>query len=343
MRPNDSISILIVDDVPENLRLLTTILRQRGYRVRPVRESVQALEIARNNPPDMILLDIKMPQLDGFQVCERLKAEAVTRDIPIIFISALNDSAAKIRALTGGGVDYITKPIQPEEVLARVETHLALRDLQRNLEAQVRQRTAELAQANEALQGEVKQRQRHEAEKSKLLDVVRHQSEQLRVMTLELLESRQAHVQNLSYVLNDQVLYNLDLLASNLRRVYDCLREVSGRTSRCRDAVAYLEASAKIVGQLQDVLSAFETDWHQDQPAFDTSLVTLSTREREVLHLIADGCTTSEIAQVLDLSVGTVYTYRSRIMQKLEIESSRDLLKYAIAHRVNLQVLEEEF
>jgi DNA-binding CsgD family transcriptional regulator len=190
----------------------------------------------------------------------------------------------------------------------------------------------------------MKQRQRHEAEKSKLLEVVRHQSEQLRVITLELLESRQAHVQNLSYVLNDQVLYNLDLLASNLRSMYDCLREIADSTSRCRDVLSYLGTSTEIVGQLQDVLATFEMDWHrQDQPAFDISLINLSVREREVLHLIADGCTTSEIAKILDLSMGTVYTYRSRIMQKLEIESSRDLLKYAIANRVNLQVLEEEF
>jgi DNA-binding response OmpR family regulator/DNA-binding CsgD family transcriptional regulator len=343
MRPNDGISILIIDDVPENLRLLTMILRQRGYQVHPVRESVQALEIAYSNPPDIILLDIKMPQLDGFQVCERFKADARTQDIPIIFISAIEDSAAKVRALTSGGVDYITKPIQAEEVLARVETHLALRDLRLHLEAQVARRTTELSEANTALRREVRRRQRHEAEKSKLLDVVRHQSEQLRAMTLELLESRQTHIQNLSYVLNDQVLDNFDVLASNLRRVYDCLQRVVDSAPQCRDVLSYVETSAEIIGQLQDVLAVFETDWHQDQPAFDTSLVTLSTREREVLHLIADGCTTSEIAQVLDLSMGTVYTYRSRIMQKLDIDSSRDLLKYAIAHRVNLQVLEEDF
>ena len=122
--------VLIVDDTPANLRLLSQMLAEQGYHVRPVPDGPLALAAVRAEPPDLILLDIRMPEMDGYQVCEQLKADARTRDIPIIFISALDATQDKVRAFHTGGVDYITKPFQAAEVLARVETHLALRRLQ---------------------------------------------------------------------------------------------------------------------------------------------------------------------------------------------------------------------
>lgn len=130
-------SILIVDDMPINLHLLTQILSRQGYQARPVDSGARALEAASARLPDLILLDIMMPEMDGYAVCQQLKADARTRDIPIIFLSALGDTTDKIKAFTAGGVDYITKPFQAEEVLARVQTHLALRALQTSLEQQV--------------------------------------------------------------------------------------------------------------------------------------------------------------------------------------------------------------
>ena len=126
--------ILIVDDTPANLHLLSGMLAEQGYRVRPVPDGSLALAAAQAEPPDLILLDIRMPEMDGYQVCEHLQADARTRDIPIIFISALDAIQDKVKAFTVGGVDYVTKPFQFEEVLARVETHLALRRLQRQLQ-----------------------------------------------------------------------------------------------------------------------------------------------------------------------------------------------------------------
>ena len=114
-------NILIVDDHPESLRLLSQILSQRGYKVRPTRDGKLALNFARSTPPDLILLDIMMPAMDGYQVCEQLKACPQTKDIPVIFISALNELFDKVKAFSLGGVDYITKPFQVEEVVARVE------------------------------------------------------------------------------------------------------------------------------------------------------------------------------------------------------------------------------
>jgi len=142
-------NILIVDDTPANLRLLSQMLAERGYHVRPVPDGSLALAAVQAEPPDLILLDIRMPGMNGYQVCEHLKADAQTCDIPIIFISALDAIQDKVRAFTVGGVDYVTKPLQVEEVLARVETHLALRKLQKQLQDANRKMAQELALAGE--------------------------------------------------------------------------------------------------------------------------------------------------------------------------------------------------
>lgn len=139
-------NILIVDDTPANLRLLSNMLAERGYKVRSVISGKMALTTARAAPPDLILLDIRMPEMDGYEVCEQLKADEDTHDIPIIFISALDAAQDKVKAFTVGGVDYVTKPFQLEEVLARVETHLALRNLQKSLQHQIIERDKLIAE-----------------------------------------------------------------------------------------------------------------------------------------------------------------------------------------------------
>jgi putative two-component system response regulator len=127
-------NIMVVDDTPANLKLLADMLGERGYEVRPLPSGKAALNAAAMDPPDLILLDINMPDMKGYEVCERLKADPLLRDIPVIFISALNEIEDKIQAFRHGGVDYITKPFQFEEVLARVETHLTLRRYQAALQ-----------------------------------------------------------------------------------------------------------------------------------------------------------------------------------------------------------------
>lgn len=126
-------SILIVDDTPANLNLLCEIIKEQGYKVRPVPNGALALRAAAACPPDLVLLDINMPGMDGFEVCERLKVDPLLKDIPVIFISALTDIEAKVKGFSVGGVDYITKPFQFEEVRARVATHLELRRQRRKL------------------------------------------------------------------------------------------------------------------------------------------------------------------------------------------------------------------
>jgi len=129
-------SILIVDDVLANLNLLSGILKDQGYKVRPAPSGILALQTAKHEPPDIILLDIHMPEMDGFEVCRRLKADPALADIPVLFISALSETEDKVRAFAEGGQDYITKPFHLEEVLARVNTHLELRRAHRELEKQ---------------------------------------------------------------------------------------------------------------------------------------------------------------------------------------------------------------
>ena len=129
----DREDILVVDDKPENIRLLSVMLKEQGYKVRKAIDGEMALQAVEIALPDLILLDITMPGLNGYQVCQHLKADQKTAEIPIVFISALDEVFDKVKAFAVGGVDYITKPLSEEEVLVRVETQLKIRRLQQEL------------------------------------------------------------------------------------------------------------------------------------------------------------------------------------------------------------------
>ena len=126
-------SVLVVDDTLENLRLLSKMLGDKGFEVRAVSSGRQALQAVEQDPPDLILLDINMPEMNGYEVCRQLKSQVVARDVPIIFLTAINDTSDKVRAFDAGAVDYITKPFQVEEVHVRVRTHVELRQANRAL------------------------------------------------------------------------------------------------------------------------------------------------------------------------------------------------------------------
>ena len=179
----DSGNILIVDDTPANLRLLADILAKQGHEIRPATNGNHALLAARTEPPDLILLDIRMPGMSGYDVCSELKDDPRTRNIPVIFISALDDVADKIKGFSLGGVDYITKPFQTEEVLARVKTHLTLQHLYKHFQHQ-----------NTQLQQEIQERQRTQEE---LTSYKQHLEELVEQRTNELQErNRQLEQKN---------------------------------------------------------------------------------------------------------------------------------------------------
>lgn len=140
-------NILIVDDTPDNLRLLSSMLSEQGYRIRLAPNGQRALSAIEKVPPDLILLDIMMPDMDGYEVCEKLKANKSTKDIPVIFISALSEEFEKTRAFSSGGVDYVTKPFFEKEVLARIQAHLELKRAREELVTLCNQ----LTEANEEL------------------------------------------------------------------------------------------------------------------------------------------------------------------------------------------------
>jgi two-component system sensor histidine kinase/response regulator len=155
--------ILIVDDTPQNLKVLSDFLRNKGYKVRPVPSGKLALRAAEISPPDLVLLDINMPEMNGYEVCEAFKAHPALKDIPVIFISALSETLDKVRAFNVGGIDYITKPFQFEEVQVRIRTHLALQQLNQNL-----------SQQNRALQTSLKRQQELEEQRDNLLHMIVH-------------------------------------------------------------------------------------------------------------------------------------------------------------------------
>lgn len=133
-------SVLIVDDLPNNVRLLSIMLTEKGYQVRKAINGQMALNTVRSLIPDLILLDINMPDLNGYQVCEQLKADEKTREIPVIFISALDDVFDKVKAFQVGGVDYISKPFQGEEVMARIENQLTICRQKKQLQNEIKER-----------------------------------------------------------------------------------------------------------------------------------------------------------------------------------------------------------
>lgn len=136
--------ILVVDDTPASLKLLTELLQAEGYEVRSAISGELALHAATINPPELILLDIRMPVMDGFEVCRRLKAQAETCDVPVIFVSSLSETNEKVEGFELGAVDFVTKPYQREELLIRVRTHLEMARLRNSLEFLVDERTNEL-------------------------------------------------------------------------------------------------------------------------------------------------------------------------------------------------------
>lgn len=163
---NCKADILVVDDTPDNLRLLIRILQKNGYKVRPVTNGSLALEAIKSSAPDLILLDIMMPDISGYELCQTLKAEPEFMEIPIIFLSALEEGINKAKAFEVGGCDYITKPFQVKEVLARVSNQLTVRSLQMELQ----EKNQKLTEQNVQMQQEITERKQVEQETKLLLE-----------------------------------------------------------------------------------------------------------------------------------------------------------------------------
>ena len=223
-------NILIVDDMPVNLSVVVDYLEEYGFGIRIARSGESALQRAQYDLPDLILLDVLMPGIDGFETCRRLKADTSTRDVPVIFMTALVNPEDKVKGFEVGAVDYVTKPLSHEEVLARITTHLRLRELTRTLEEQNRQ-----------------VQERAQVEKARLFQAVGQQREQLRVLTGKLTEVQEAERKQLAQELHDELGQMLTAISINLGAVQQELGQ-DPRT-RIRDR---LNETEQLVAQLLD-------------------------------------------------------------------------------------------
>ena len=322
--------VLIVDDNKANLSLLTDQLLAQGFQLMVAESGESALERVRFRRPDIILMDVRMPGIDGFETCRRLKADPTLAAVPVIFLSSLSDADDKIQGFQAGGVDYVAKPLDLTEVLLRLRTHLAMRHLQNalaqsnaDLEQRVAARTAEL-------QAEVARRTQSEAEKVLLLDAIRTQSEHLQSLGNQLLAQQSQRRADLSAEMNQQVFQDLSTLRSHLDTLLD--QDLAPKARHHAQSMDHLinhllNATQQVVAHLQEVSP--EESALQANP-----LLKLSEREREVLLLMVKRYSIDEIASLLHVTSSSVRTYRYRMLQKLDVADDTDLLRYARQYKL---------
>ncbi|MBP0017303.1 MAG: hybrid sensor histidine kinase/response regulator [Cyanobacteria bacterium SBLK] len=221
-------SILVIDDTPANLQVLMGLLSERGYEVCPMPSGTLALQgIHLDDYPDLILLDIQMPDLNGYEVCQKLKADERTREIPIIFISALDDLFDKVKAFEAGGIDYIAKPFQAEEVFLRVRTHLTLSRLQKKLKSKTEDQARQIREKNIILEDTVEQLEstNHKLEianQELKLNLEQLQSTQLQLVQNEKMATLGQLVAGVAHEINNPVVF----IDGNIHHALEYVRDL---------------------------------------------------------------------------------------------------------------------
>ncbi len=320
-------SILIVDDVPSNLQLLSNLLSEQGYKVYKVLDGTLALRSVNLKPPDLILLDIMMPGMDGYEVCSRLKADRQTQDIPIIFLSARDDELGKVKAFSVGGVDYITKPFQVNEVLARVKHQIQIRQLQRQLqqqnlqlqqevsdritaqtqlenlnqqlEIQVEQRTAQLKKRNEQLldlQGRLEkaltQEQSLNTLKSQLIATVSHEFN-TPLATIQLICEMQKNLIPQQYQLESDRYQQI--IAENINRI---MQVVDDTKLLAQGESGQIQCSFTVMN-LASFCQDFVQNWQLPQSSHVASFI---DQTQEPLQVLADPMLLNQLLKNLTMN-----------------------------------------
>ncbi len=290
-------TIMIVDDTPANLQLLLQVLLKNGHRVVAFTDSAQALGAAKNHPPDIILLDIRMPGMDGLETCRRLKADPELRDVPVLFISMINEPDKIVQAFAAGGADYVTKPFQPEEVLARVSTHLQLRRLLSKVKRQ-----------RDAVEKKVSQRTRELEQKNASLAQYIHQLEKTNVALDVLIRKFDAESTALAQKTVDELWMDIAPM----------LRELNELCSSDEQKV--------LVEMIQSRLAQAEPKI----PRLEDNQALLSKREQEVALLIAEGRSCTEVGQLLSIALRSVHSHCYSIRKKLGVPGKVNLKTFLI-------------
>ncbi len=328
-------TILIVDDNPQNLEVLLAYLQQTDYKVLAAESGSSALKQIVHIQPDIILLDVMMPEMDGFTVCRRLKTDPQTQDIPIIFTTVLGNTNNKVRGFEVGGVDYITKPINKVELLARLETHLALKQLRSTLQTQATQLEQDVQSRTAELQAEIAHREAQQRERNRLYELVKQQSKSLRAITQSFIDSQQQKQQDLASHLDQHVIQNLDILAANLSLIAQLTQDQPTPEAALAIIATHANSSLDLLNQLQSQAQSVANELAEKLTPPKNPLLLLSDREQEVLKLVIEGKTSFEIATLLSISHNTVRTYRSRMKQKLNISDTASLIKLALQHNIS--------
>jgi len=328
-------TILIIDDNPDNLRVAVEHLAAYSFEVRTARDGEAGMRRARNGTPDLILLDVQMPGMDGYETCRRLKADPKLADIPVIFMTARSDIRDKVQAFEVGGVDYVTKPFEASELMARVRTHLKLRSLQRALSESNASLESQVAQQTEVLRRELEVRASQEQQRAHLLELVRSQGEELRALTRRWMEGQRARDKDLADTLQQHITTRLEMVTLHLTQIQDLLPDDRGRWSDPAACREHLETALALMSPVLrgtlDIQGSL-TGPPPKRARAESALLGLSTREYEVLQLMAEGKPNKAIAFMLQVAPSTVNTYRTRIMEKLEVDDLPSLIRILLQH-----------
>lgn len=312
--------ILLIDDEPENLRIGSEALQAYGWVVLTARDGETGVKRARYAQPDLVLLDVEMPGVDGFETCRRLKSHPSTADIPVIYVTGHTGPERVRQAFDLGGVDYVTKPFDPAELVARVRTHLELRARRRESERLAEQMETHAAEATAQLRAALARREAEAEARAGLLDVVRLQSDQLRAATRRWLDEQASRDRSLATYLRVEVGDRLALVDGWLARAAAVAEGEAGE--HIATARAFLAPLLT-----EDALAA---PVDEAPPLARNPLLALSAREYEVFRLLADGETNKAIAATLGVAPTTVSTYRLRIFEKLGVSDSAALVRLAL-------------
>lgn len=285
-------TVLVVDDTPANLGLVLESLGSAGFRVLVAESGARALELLAQQSVDLILLDMVMPGMDGMAVCERIKQQPKWKDLPLIFITAVDESAQKVRALEAGAVDYISKPVHPPEVLARVRTHLELRAARLSLQQQ-----------NSRLEAEIALRLDAEAQLAQSLDralLIADQDGRLIFQTLRATHLLFKHLSN--------------HLPGRLPPEFATADRYSGAAG-----TLLLHRFMEKGNDALTVLYLIEE--HAPPGPVELTKLGLTPRQAEVLYWIAQGKTNAEIAIILGTSPRTVEKHVEQLLERLQVEN----------------------